>query len=145
MEQWVMSLPYTLEAERHMYEHAGFSVQTNETTKQGRARSARERAQAEKWARDNGMTFVWEDDWEVGSHVREFDAYDSEPETCESCIAYDRDGNVVASLGCIDDATPEYRRVIEAELASEAMHRQHNERATIARCPELRALIDYAA
>lgn len=144
MQQWTMSLPYTLEAEWHMRDHAGFSVQADETTEQGRMRCARGLAQAEMWARKNGMTFEWEDDWEIGSHVREYDGYEREPDTCETCIASDADGKVVASLGCVDDATAEYRRVVEAELASEVLSRQRNERAALEGCPELRALVDYS-
>lgn len=146
MEQWRMSLPYTLEAERCMFQsNIDWNMQGGETEKQGKARCARELAQAERWARDNGLTFTWEDDWEIGSHVREYDGYEREPETCETCIAWDANGDVVASLGCVDDATPEYRRVIEAQLASEVMHSQQAERATLNGCPELRALVSYAA
>jgi hypothetical protein len=62
----------------------------------------------------------WEDDWEVGSHVAEFDCYDTEPATCEVCLVYSPDGELLASLGCIDDATSEYRQTIERELVDEA-------------------------
>ena len=79
-------------------------------------------ADAERWAKDQGHEFVWRDDWEVGSHRDEYDAYDDEPSTCEWVEIVNAEGDPIGpSLGCIDDATPEYRRVIEAELAWEAM------------------------
>ena len=72
-----------------------------------------------------GWRVVWEDDWDVGSH-RDFygpdSAYaDREPDTCETAALVDESGDVLASLGCIDDATDEYRRVVAAELAAEAL------------------------
>ena len=100
--------------------HAGWSYDPKiETPEEGRKRSAQKLAEAERWAKDEGISFVWEDDWEI-DHLKEYDCYDEEPTTCETCSAYDADGTCVAALGCIDDATPEYRRVIEAELAWEA-------------------------
>jgi len=85
--------------------------------------TAHKLAQAEAWAKDKGLRFQWGEDWDVASHVEEFpDAYDVEPETCEWVEAIDPEtGATLASLGCIDDATEEYRRVVEAELAYEAM------------------------
>ena len=72
------------------------------------------------WAESIGLEFQWADDWSV-DHGREFDCYeDGGPETCEYCQAVTADGTVLASLHCIDDATDEYRQVIEVELAGEA-------------------------
>lgn len=74
------------------------------------------------WAGSNGLRFQWEDDWSVGDHTAEYDCYDSgNPSTCESCVLMDRDGNILASLGCIDDADDDYRREIEGQLAYEAL------------------------
>lgn len=102
--------------------HAGSSYRPGvETEETGRRRGAADLVRAERWARATGVSFVWSDDWEVTNHVEAFDCYDREPDTCEMCDAYDADGVPVASLCCIDDATPEYRRVVEAELALEAM------------------------
>lgn len=99
-------------------QHAGWSYDPSaETPDEGRARSALELAQAESWAAVAGVEFTWEDDWTC-DHVAEFDCYDVEPTTCEGCIA-SVNGDHKASLWCIDDATPEYRRVIQAELAYE--------------------------
>ena len=100
--------------------HAGYSYDPKTQTKQqGRAACARRLAKAERGARALGYTFEWRDDWSVGDHVKEFDCYTEQPSTCETCLMLGSNGKVVRSLGCIDGATREYRRVIEAELALE--------------------------
>ena len=102
--------------------HAGYSYDPKTQTKQqGRSECARKLAKAERDARALGYTFEWRDDWGVGNHFKEYgEAYaNGEPSTCESCLMLDSNGEVVQSLGCIDDATREYRRVVEAELALE--------------------------
>ena len=79
-------------------------------------------AQAEAWAKSKGLRFEWSDDDLMIDHVAEFDGYDEQPETCEQCWVTDPEtGATLASLGCVDDATDDYRRVVEAELAYEAM------------------------
>lgn len=111
----------TSEAVAFFHEHAGWGYDpATETPEEGRQRSAERMAEAEAWAKAAGVSFRWSDDWGVGSHVDEYDSHGEEPETCEVCVAY-LGGEVVAALGCVDDATDEYRRVIEAELAYEAM------------------------
>lgn len=102
------------------YKHAEHSYNPKtQTMEEGRRENAAHLAEAEAWAKNNGVTFQWTDDWIV-DHQKEFDCYkDGGPETCEQCVAF-RDGDSVASVGCVDDATPEYRRVIEAHLAAEA-------------------------
>lgn len=90
-------------------EHAGYSYDPEAL------------ATAEEYAFNHSLEYRWADDWSV-DHQKEFDCYeDGGPETCEYCQLIDVDGKVLASLGCIDDATASYRRVIEAELALEAM------------------------
>lgn len=102
------------------YRNAGFSYNPEtQTLRQGKAETARRLAKAECEARSEGYTFSWTNDWSVGSHVQEFDCYDHEPDSCELCTMYDSTGEIVQVLGCIDDATREYRRVVEAELALE--------------------------
>lgn len=82
----------------------------------------RKLAEAEQWAQESGHTFTWRDDWDIPSHVDEFDCYDEEPDTCEWVEIVDADGDPLGpSLACVDDATDDYRRVVEAELAWEAM------------------------
>lgn len=100
--------------------HAGYSYNPKtQTRQQGRAACARHLAAAERDARALGYTFEWEGDWTVGDHFRAYgEAYtNGGPATCESCLMRDSAGKVVQSLGCVDNATREHRRVIEAELA----------------------------
>lgn len=110
------------EAEQLFFQHAGWSYDpATETADQGKERCARELAHAEAWGKRAGVTFTWENDWSV-DHQKEYDCYeDGGPSTCEGCVAW-LSGEVVASLWCIDDATAEYRRVVEAELASEVQY-----------------------
>lgn len=79
-----------------------------------------------QWADRLGLVVRWESDWSVGSHrVAYPDAYDTEPEECLSVTVFSRHGNVLASLGCIDDPDEAYRREIEAELINEAYAEAH--------------------
>lgn len=111
------------EALQFHYEHGGYSYDpATERPEDGRARYALAAAGAEAWAQEQGLEFRWEDDWTVTDHAHEFcaDAYPAgNPETCEMCGAWLGD-ECLAAMGCIDDATDEYRRVIEADLAMEA-------------------------
>jgi len=104
--------------------HAAYSYNpATETKSQGRARTARRLAKAEADAKGLGFTFEWTDDWSCGSHIEEYgeESYPEEPTTCETCICKSFHGEVLASLSCIDDADAAYRRVVEAELALEAL------------------------
>ena len=115
--------------EQFFYDHAGFSYNPDtETPDQGRERCAIQLALAERIARSAGAFFIWEDDWLVGSHLSEFgDAYDKEPTTCEWCGLYlPEQPHPLISLGCIDDADDDYRRVVQAELAAAAPARISN-------------------
>ena len=109
-------------------QHAGYSYNpATETPEEGRRRCARDLAEAEAIARLRGWEVRWADDWSI-DHETEFDCYDKGgPETCETALLVDAQGNVLASLGCVDDATDEYRRVIEAELADEAVYQSRRE------------------
>lgn len=99
-------------------EHAGYSYNpVFETPEQGRHRCAEELATAERWALDAGVYFDWEPD--PDGYLSAGDA----PGPWFSCCARNMFGHVVASLGGIDDPTYPYRRVVEAELALEAMNR----------------------
>lgn len=109
------------EAFTFFLKHGGYCQTPTETKSQARRRCARELRDAEQYAKDQGWDVRWEDDWDV-DHRKEFDCYeDGGPQTCEYAQLVTEDGEVLASLGCIDDATNEYRRVIGAELASQAM------------------------
>lgn len=101
------------------FEHAGFSYDPKtETANKGKARCARQLAKAERDARALGYTFEWISDHPFNSHGSDRSEW---PETCEVCICRDQDGKSLASLSCIDDASSEYRRVVEAELALESL------------------------
>jgi hypothetical protein len=110
---------------RFFYRHAGFSYDpATETREQGRRRRARMLAQAERDARVYGLSFAWNVDPDVDSS----DWSDDRPAwQVWECHAMNRDGDMLACLGGIDfgrDGSPEgeaYARVVEAELAQEAM------------------------
>jgi hypothetical protein len=103
------------EAEEFFYAHAGWGyLPGSETPERGRRRGAEALAEAEGWAADVEVEYSWSDDFRV-DHVAEYDCYDEEPATCETCTA--ELGMLSESLGCIDDADDNYRRVIMAELA----------------------------
>lgn len=115
--------------EAFFFTHSGWSYDPKkETAKQGRMRCARDSARAERHAEANDWEYRWESDWSVGSHKEFFgkgSAYEErEPDTCETCLLMNAEGEVLECLGCVDDADQNYRRVVEAELASEAYHRE---------------------
>jgi hypothetical protein len=107
-------------AVRFFAEHAGYS------SPPGRMACAAALALAEWDARQAGVWFAWEDDPEgmpdgglcscgCGNEIHR----------CEGCVCYspDDDGShyfILTSLWGIWDASPEYRRVVQAELAQEA-------------------------
>ncbi len=106
------------------YAQAGYGYQPDQETKeQGRRRCAMQLTEAEQWARDNDVSFEWSIDDLDSSEWND----DPEPWAQWRCVAHDEDGAVVASLCGIDfgrDVEPwgqPYRRVVEAELALEAM------------------------
>ncbi|MCR4302123.1 MAG: hypothetical protein NUV51_10970 [Sulfuricaulis sp.] len=121
--------------------HAGYSYSPEtESPMQGRIRVARALAKAERKARDMGISFQWEMDDYLSSEW--IDANKDGGRNCDPwhtwyCCARppieDADtygaGEVLASLGGIDfgrDGEPwgdPYRRVVEAELAIEALQR----------------------
>jgi hypothetical protein len=106
------------------YEHAGYSYDPKvETKEQGRQRCAEQLAYAESTARELGLSFEWDvsdiNSSEFSDKRPSWDLYD--------CVCRDREGKVVTSLGGCDfgeDADGpygHYRRVVEAELAAEAI------------------------
>lgn len=98
-------------------EHAGYGYDpTTETPEQGRDRGARKLAAAERYAFENEWTHEWRID-ESGCNCDT----DTPCEKTSVCVLYDTNANIIASLSGICDPTAEYRRVIEAELAMEAM------------------------
>lgn len=106
--------------------HAGYSYDPKtETPKQGRARCARQLAKAERDARARGFTFNWDLDPEgcTGCDCGSSDCACSTAEDHETlwCWVEDENGKTLASLGSICGVDHDYRRVVEAELALEAL------------------------
>ena len=106
--------------------NAGFSYDPKtETPAKGRARCARQLAKAERDAAALGFTFEWDYDQEgcIGCSCDSPDCKCStgEDHECLSCLCRNADGEVVASLSSICEPSREYRRVVEAELAEEAL------------------------
>ncbi len=99
---------------------AGYSVRGGETVAQGKTRGAKALARAEAEAEARGWTVGWEHDpeeWQ-GDVERPFEVLQA--------VLRDADGNVLASLGSVGmtgnrKTDADYRRVIEAELAEEAL------------------------
>ena len=84
-----------------------------------RALGAISLARAEEHASAHGWYSEWKYDeyghqeyWEESGYI---------PEEVLACILYDEAGNVLDSLWGIGDPDRSYRRVVEAELASEAL------------------------
>lgn len=98
------------------YDHAAWSYQPGTQTRYaGRLEGAIELATAEVWAREVDAEITWQ-----GDDLGDWHAMDENPvQTCE-LAALRLGGRTLASLGCIDDAGNDYRRVVAAELASEA-------------------------
>lgn len=91
-------------------------------------------ARAEVAAQEDGCEWLWEDDWGGWDGVRAEQRGRNPgpaPSTVEGCILYgpapegmDSLRPVLASLWGIWDASPEYRRVVQAELALEGGYGQ---------------------
>ena len=119
------------EAEQFFYHHAGFSYDPKvETPEEGKLRCAHELFIAETDARMQGFYFEWsEDDGCAGCDCGSDDCQCSftggvvtEDHRPLVCIAYSEPGGEVrASLGGICGADANYRRVVQAEVALEAL------------------------
>lgn len=118
--------------QQFFYENAGFSYDPKtETAEQGKRRRAVELAEAETIAARNDWYVEWEqDDSEcMGCSCESADCPCStgEPhETLGAVLRNDQD-RVLASLWGICGATSDYRRVVEAELAADAIYEQTQE------------------
>lgn len=111
---------------KFFFDNAGFSYDPKiETEQQGHQRCAMELAKAEEYARQQELIF----EWQGNDTCIACDCGDSKCKCCKgkrhesfTCLLWDAESkNVLASLGSICEPTSEYRRVIEAELALEAM------------------------
>ena len=105
-------------AQAFFFVNAGWSYMAGKESKSlGRTRCAVELAAAEDVYIAAHRVADVSCDWEHDSDAAQDGEHD---ETCEyACIRID--GQVVASLGAICDASDEYRRVVRAELASECL------------------------
>lgn len=110
---------------RFFYESAGYSYGQDETPETGRNRCAWGLVEAEQWAIERGVRFVWERD---GLDSSEWS--DERPPWAQYVCRAMLGNNSVASLYGIDFGRGNrpgqgpggsYKRVVEAELASEAM------------------------
>jgi hypothetical protein len=118
--------------QRFFFDHAGYSYTPGtETPEQGRTRCAIMCANAEdllmRACRVADVGTSWEDDpdgWEDWRADKRAGRSTTRPETIEQATIWHRDpeGSIhyLASLGAIQDADSDYRRVIRAELAIEA-------------------------
>jgi hypothetical protein len=115
--------------EKFFYDHAGFSFNPKtETEEQGKVNCAKQRVKAVKYAEDHGWNYEWHAD-QNGCECE--DGADHE---VEYCILFDH-GTVIESVGGVCNATAEYRRVVEADLALEVMtHRE--QKATLPPAPK---------
>lgn len=92
------------------------------------AAQAKELANAEQKSYERGWKVNWEDDPEGMDSIGDID-----PHTIKEILfaaLVDEDGNVLASLGSIVDPTRKYRRVVEAELALEALSNPSGKKRT---------------
>lgn len=110
--------PHFLKAVKFFTENGGYRQRPNESETVARRRSAESLARAEQYAFDHD----WRVDWVVDPEPYEMgDAEDEVPKEVFGAVLYDAAGKPLDSLWGIGDPTREYRRVVEAELALEAM------------------------
>ena len=112
--------------EQFFYKHAAYSYDPKtETEEHGRVRCARAMARAEQYASDMDWGFCWEYDADgcIGCDCENEDCACSSGANHETfvCVVRDLDGKVLASCGSICSPSNDYTRVMEAELALEAM------------------------
>lgn len=101
--------------------NAGFSYNpATETPAKGKARCARELAKAERDASALGYTFEWLIDEDADNSWMD-EELKAENQEAFWCACYDYEGTLRASLSGIFEPSHEYRRVVEAELAQEAL------------------------
>lgn len=104
------------------FENAGYSYKAPESAEQGRIRCAIELAKAEEYARGLGWEFEWEPDQSPDLSWMSDEERSQEHEVL--CCRIPDPSNPkysLASLCGIVDADRNYGRVIEAELAIEAL------------------------
>lgn len=101
--------------------HAGLCILPGESEDQARDRGAHALAAAERAASDAGCSFHWD----IDPFTDSSDWSEDEPYAVWSVVMRDGAGTVVGSLGAVDFGSggepwgDQYRRVVEAELASD--------------------------
>ena len=100
--------------------HAGYAVRSGESKARAKTRAAQALARAEAEAEARGWTVNWEDDPE------EWQGNDERPFEVLVAVLRDENGQVLASLGGVGmtgnrKTDQDYGRVVEAELAAEAL------------------------
>lgn len=112
-------MPVSRSAFRFFLHNAGYC------TPPGRAACALSLAKAEAYAEAAGWSFRWEYDAHGHMCMRDHDEWCREgcrkEHEIEGCSVVDGRGEELASCWGIIDACRDYRRVMQAELASEAM------------------------
>lgn len=114
---------------RFFFDNGGFSYNPEtETEEEGKLRSARDLAAAEAWAKTNYLTFDWNLDPEPDLSACDC-GEDHGP--VYTVVLFDPAGVVLGSLGGITFGEgglwgDPYRRVVEAEVAYEAMEEAKN-------------------
>lgn len=95
-------------------------------TPPGRAACALSLARAEAIAEERGWTAEWfhDEDGDLGDHDFWCRKDCGKSHEIKVCLLRDEDGKVLASLCGIIDADRDYRRVVEAELADEALYEE---------------------
>ena len=105
--------------EQFFYDHAGFCYDPKtQTAEQGQTECAQRLAAAELAFMRSDARCEWADDSDSAAEMR----HEGEPfDTCEYCVIRTADGTHLASLHAITDASPNYRRVVRAQLAFECI------------------------
>lgn len=112
--------------ERFFYDNAGYSHDPKtQTEEQGHVETAQALARAELFAVENGWIFTWELD--PHADPNDWDGEGPMGEEAWGCILTVPGDSRTESLWSIWDPTREYQRVVQAELALEALARIESE------------------
>lgn len=123
-------------SERFFWKNAGFSYDPKTETKaEGKRRCAKQLAEAEAYAQDRQWSYEWP--WDDAGcsgcccENPECKCSSGEPHETLGCVLKDEHGKVLESLWGICDPSQSYVRVVEAELALEAIHQIDREIETL--------------
>lgn len=105
-------------AAKFFYQHGGYSYKRGQSKELARRQAATSMAAAEAYAEAHGWHVDWEEDldeYQMG------DLETEHPKEVLTAVLRDANNKVLASLGAIGDPSRTYARIVEAELALEAM------------------------